>query len=278
MSTVPEPDAASPRRAASGLGDPGWRIIASREIRDLWIGGRGPWLILGFSILLSAITYLTATNQVLNFLEQREAVNLALQVALAVGVLLTLVISADAISGERERGTWEGLLLAPISRRQIVMGKLVAALSMWAAAFVVSTPYVWVLGHGVSVLGSAFLLGLLIGTLVASALAALGLLISAASNTNKVSLSVSLLLLFALFAPTQLPSGPPSGWFGAALLRANPIGSAMHYISAVLVNGDSWSAGLSYLLAPLLTLALAGGALIVAGPRLVRLSAGARDQ
>jgi ABC-2 type transport system permease protein len=278
MTTAPDPHAVRPGGGAPGDGDAGWQIIAAREIRDLWVGGRGPWLLLGFSILLSAITYLTATNQVLNFLEQREAVNLTLQVALAVGVLVTLVISADAISGERERGTWEALLLAPISRRQIVVGKLAAALSMWVAAFVVSIPYVWVLGHGVSVLGSALLLGLLVGTLVATAVAALGLLISALSNTNKVSLSVSLLLLFALFAPTQLPSGPPSGWFGAALVRANPIGAALHYISAVLVNGDSWHSGLSYLLAPLLTLVLAGGAVILAGPRLVRLSAGAKDQ
>jgi ABC-2 type transport system permease protein len=258
--------------------DAGWRIVAGREMRDLWVGGRGPWLLLGFSILLSGITYLTATNQVLNFLEQREAVNLTLDIALAVGVLVTLLISADAISGERERGTWEGLLLAPISRRQIVLGKATAALTMWLAAFVVSVPYLWVLGRGVSVVGSALLLGMLVGTLVAAALASLGLLISAASNTNKVSLSMSLLLLFILFAPTQLPSGPPTGWFGAALIRLNPIGAALHYISSVLVNGHNWDRGLSYLLAPLLTLLVAGGALILVSPRLVRLSAGTRDQ
>jgi ABC-2 type transport system permease protein len=278
MTTVRDPNAASQRRTGGGRSDAGWRIIAVREVRDLWVGGRGPWLLLGFSILLSAITYLTATNQVLNFLEQREAVNLTLQVALAVGVLVTLVISADGISGERERGTWEGVLLAPINPHQIVLGKLGAALTMWLAAFVVTMPYLWVLGHGVSVVSSALLLGLLVGTLVATALAALGLLISAVSNTNKVSLSVSLLLLFILFAPTQLPSGPPSGWFGATLVRLNPIGAAMHYISSVLVDGHSWSQGLSYLMAPLLTLAVAGGAVILAAPRLVRLTAGARNQ
>ena len=46
-------------------------------------------------ILLSAVTYLTSTNQALNFLEQRESVNLVLQLAVAVGVLVTLVVSAD---------------------------------------------------------------------------------------------------------------------------------------------------------------------------------------
>ena len=69
-----------------------------------------------------------ATNQALNFLEQREAVNLTLQVAVAVGALLALLAAADAISGERERGTLESLLLTPVPRRQLVAGKLLAAL------------------------------------------------------------------------------------------------------------------------------------------------------
>jgi ABC-2 type transport system permease protein len=70
----------------------------------------------------------------------------------------------------------------------------------------VSVPYVLVLGRGLSLTASALLVGLLTGTLLAVALAAVGLLISALSNSNKVSLSVSLFLLHALFAPTQLPS------------------------------------------------------------------------
>jgi ABC-2 type transport system permease protein len=253
---------------------PGWRLVAEQECRDLWVSGRGPALLFAFSLLLSVMTYLAGTNQVLNFLEQREAVNLVLQVAVAVGVLVTLVVSADAISGERERGTLESLLLTPVSRRAIVLGKLVASLSLWFAAFVVTVPYVWALGHGVSIVGQALLLGFLVGTLLAVALAALGLLISAMASSNKVSLAVSLLLLLALFAPTQLPGGPPSGWFGDLLVRLNPVGASLHYITAVLVSGHHWTRDLSYLGAPLLTAVLAGGALVVASSRIVRLTAG----
>jgi len=49
----------------------------------------------------------------------------------AIGSLLALLAAADAISGERERGTLETLLLAPISRRSLVIGKGVAALTLW---------------------------------------------------------------------------------------------------------------------------------------------------
>jgi ABC-2 type transport system permease protein len=37
-------------------------VVARQELRDLWIGGRGLLLAFAFSVLLSAITYLGATN------------------------------------------------------------------------------------------------------------------------------------------------------------------------------------------------------------------------
>jgi len=252
----------------------GWLVVAEQESRDLWTSGRGLILLLLFSILLSAVTYLTSTNQALNFLEQRESVSLVLQLAVAVGVLVTLVVSADGISGERERGTLESLLVTPVSRRAIIAGKLIAALTMWFATFIVTIPYVWVLARGVGILGQALALGLFVGTLVAVGLGSVGLLISGVCNSNKTSIAVSLFLLLILFAPTQLPSGLPQGWFFEVLLRANPVASALAYISSMLVEGHSWTEDLSYLITPLLTALIAGGALVFAGPRLLRLTPG----
>ena len=113
------------------------RSLARRE------GARAQF---AFSLLLSVSAYLVATNQALNFLEQRETVNLVLQIAIAVGALLALLAAADTISGERERGTLESLLLTPVSRVEMVGGKLLASLSLWLAAFAISVPYVWFLG------------------------------------------------------------------------------------------------------------------------------------
>lgn len=249
------------------------RIIAGQECRDLWLSGRGPVLTFAYAVLLSAVTYLAATNQILNFLEQRESVNLVLQIAVAVGVLLTLVVAADAISGERERGTLESLLLTPVSRGSIVLGKLVAAMSLWGMVFVVAVPYLWVLGKGVAVVGEALLLGLVVGTLLALSMAAVGLLISARSSTNKVSLAASLFLLLALFAPTQLPAMPTSS-VGDLLVRINPVTAGMHYIGLVLLKGHPWTQDLSYLVSPVVAVVATAVALVVLGPRIVRLTGG----
>ena len=117
-----------------------WRIVGGRELRDIWVGGRGLTLAIAFSLLLSVVAYLVATNQALNFLEQRESVNLTLQVVIAVSALLALLTAADAVSGERERGTLETLLVTPVRRLHLTVGKLLAALSLWVAAFAITWP------------------------------------------------------------------------------------------------------------------------------------------
>jgi ABC-2 type transport system permease protein len=260
--TVP----ALPRRRTAG-----WAIVAEQELRDLWLGGRGLLLGLAFSALLSIIAYLTATNQALNFLEQRESVNLTLQVAIAVGSLLALLAAADAVSGERERSTLESLLLAPVSRLEITLGKLIAALSLWLASFVITVPYVWFLGRGVDLVGNAVLVGLVVGTLLAVFLASVGIVISVFASSNRVSLSLSLFLLLAVFTPTQLPSSAQKGWAGELLLRVNPLTAGEHYVGKVLVNGHAWSEDASWLISPLVAAPLFLMLAAIVGARYIRL-------
>ena len=191
-----------------------WLVVAAQELRDLCLRGRGPALIFAYSVLLSVTTYLVASNQAINFLEQREAVSLTLQVAVAAGALLTLLSAADAVSGERERGTLEAMLLSPAPRWQLVAGKGAAALSLWLAAFVVATPYVWFLGHGVDLVAVPLASGLLVGSLLALAFTGIGLTVSCLASTNRISLGVSLSCsrstLHPSFQPEHSPAGPAS--------------------------------------------------------------------
>jgi ABC-2 type transport system permease protein len=226
-------------------------IVAGQELRDLWLAGRGLPLTLAFSLLVSVITYLGATNQALNFLERRETVNLTLQVAVAVGALLAMLVAGDAISGERERGTLESLLLAPVSRRSLAAGKLLAALSLWLAALVVAVPYLWFLARGVGAFGDAVGAASIAGTLVAVTFTALGLVISSLSRSNRLSLSVSLFTLLALYTPTQLPAGAKQGWTAELLLRVNPVTAAEHYIGKVVINQHGWTQDAAWLTSPL---------------------------
>lgn len=260
--------------AQPGTKSPRWTVTLEQELRDLWLGGRGLLLTFAFSVLVGVIAYLASTNTTLNFLEQRESVNLTLQVVIAVGGLLSLLAAADAISGERERGTLETLLLTPISRRDIAVAKLVAALSLWLAAFAIAVPYIWFLGRGVGIVADALATGLVVGTLLAVFLASLGIVVSLFAASNRVSLSLTLFALLALFAPTQLPSGAQRGWAGDLLLRVNPITAGERYVGKIVVDGYGWSQDVLWLASPIVAAVVLATAVPVLGTRFMRLRGG----
>lgn len=229
---------------------PDWPIVCGQELRDLWVSGPGPLLAVAFSALLGIIAYLAATNRALNFLEQRESIGLTLQVAVAVGALLVLLASADAISGSRERGTLESLLVTPVSRTGLAFGKLVAALSLWWVAFAIAIPFVWFLGRGIGVVGTALVVGLVVGTLEALFLGAFALVVSIFARSNRVALGSCLFTLLALFAPTMLPTGAGKGWFGTFLEKINPLAAGGHFVGRLVVDGHSVDAERIWLVSP----------------------------
>lgn len=227
-----------------------WTVVAAQELRDLWLSGKGLAMMLAYTVLLSISTYLIATNQELNFLEQREAVSLTLKVAVAVGGLLVVLVAADAISGERERGTLETLLLTPASRRSILVGKGVAAFSLWLGAFAFSVPYIWWIGRDVGTFGNAVVGGFAVGTLLALTLTGVGLLVTTFSQSNGLSLAVSFFVLLAMFAPNQMPAESTRGWAGELLLRVDPFSAGLLYLERMILNAHSLSQDLSLLVIP----------------------------
>jgi len=227
----------------------GWIVVAGQELRDVWLTPRGPIIVLVFSLLLSLLTYLAATNKELNILDQRDTVNLVVQLTLGIGVAVSLLFSADAVSGERERETLESLLLTPVPRRQIALGKLLAAMSVWPVMMVVAVPYVWALRAGAGLFADAIVAGFVVGSLLTAAFASLGLLVSTFSNANRLSLALSFFIFVVLLAPTQLPL---SGWLGDLIVRVNPVTAGSSFLDKVVVKQHGWGQESALLIAPIL--------------------------
>ena len=247
-------------------------VVARQELRDLWIGGRGLVLAFAFSILLSAITYLGATNQALNFLERREAVNLTLQVAVGVGALLALLAAADAISGERERGTLESLLLTPVGARGSSPATRRGAVAVARRARP-DGPYVWFLGHDVARPAKRS------GRARSPARCRGGLngVRDRRERARRLQPHQPLgepVHAARLFAPTQLPAGAQHGWAGEALLRVNPVTAAEHYVGAVVVDQHGWTRDLSWLASPLIAAVALTVVAVAVMPRFLRLRGG----
>jgi ABC-2 type transport system permease protein len=234
-----------------GSGMAAVRITARRELRDLWLRGRGVPLLIAYALLLSVTSYVTATNRELNFLEQREALNQTLQIAVAIGALLVLVAAADAVSGERDRSTLEPLMVLPIRREALLAGKAIAVLSIWFAAYLCAVPYLVYLSRGTRVTSAALLGGFVVGTALAVFAAAAGLVLSVIAATSRASISLGLFLLLALFAPTQLPVSARQAWFGTMLLHVNPFTSGLRYLGKLVIDAHGYADDIGWLVGPL---------------------------
>lgn len=258
------------RRSARGA----WFVVFKQEMVELWVGGRALNLLILYSLLLGLLTFLLATNTELNLIPPKEMVFLTLLNTISFGVFIGMIVGADGISGERERGTLEVLLLTPASRRQLILGKLLAALTPWPAAFLISIPALWVVSQGDDVFSHAMVLGVIIGSVLAIAFAGFGLLVSTWSNANKTSMFICLIVWLLLFMLTQLPGEVQKGDFGYFVQRINPMQAISEFLEKVLVNNRTVAEKADFLrstaVAAVIMLVLL---FVIAAPRL-RLDAG----
>jgi ABC-2 type transport system permease protein len=253
---------------------PAWWLIFTRELADLWIGGKALNLILIYSVLLGIMVYVYSFNSELSLIPPKEMVYEMLKNAMAVSLFIGLIIGADSLSGERERSTLEGLLLTPASRRQIVVGKFLAGNSAWPVAFLIAIPYLYIISQGDEVLLPAILWGALLGTVLVLAYNGLGMLVSFWSSSNKVSYFVSLGLYILFLVPAQLPGRAQTGAAGQFLQWVNPLAAVNHFLSKHLVNYRTVAEFGTWLISPAVFAILVLGLLLLfAGPGL-RLEAG----
>ena len=111
--------------------------------------------------------------------------------------LVTVILTSSTIVRERERGTFEQLIVTPVSRWELLLGKLAPYLvvSFW------NTGVILVLGYlvfGVEVIGSISLLMFLSAIFLTGSLG-LGLLISAVSSTSAQAMQASLFTALPAF-------------------------------------------------------------------------------
>ena len=267
MSADLDPHGGAPADTRSS--QPAWWLVFRRELSDLWIGGRALNLLILFSVLMSITAFLLATNNELSLTPPRLVIVTTLEATTSFGLFIGLIIAAESFSGERERATLEPLLLVPASRREIVAGKYLAALSLWPVALLLSVPYVVVLAQGNIALGPAMLWGAVLGTLLIVSFTGLGLLVSMWSNSSRTSLFVSLLVYLLSLLPAQLPGEFEATPIGAIVQATIPLEGVRQFMIKGIVEVRPIEELWVLLYAPLAWAILVLGAVFLyAAPRL----------
>ncbi len=117
--------------------------------RELLVNLRMPrafGLLLTYQLLLAAMVYLAWPSSTLDLTQattsNRQLVDLVFLGQFVLASLMAPSFTAGAISGEKERETYEMLLASPILPQAVVSGKLVAALTHLALLIFASLPIV----------------------------------------------------------------------------------------------------------------------------------------
>jgi len=125
----------------------------------------------------------------------------------ALGALLAVVVGTDAVAGERERGTLVPLLLTPISRSGILLGKLGGQAIAWAVMYVLALPYFWAVGStGQNLVDGAAAVAFL-GTPVVLGFGFLAMGLGARLASTRSALLTGLIFLLLSASPILLGPG-----------------------------------------------------------------------
>jgi ABC-2 type transport system permease protein len=212
------------------------RLIWAKEVRaELYTWRSALWLLLA-SLVFSFTSYLLLTNKELTLLDQTELLWLLGKIIVGTALLMVTIDASTILTSEFEHHTAESLFVAPIRLRDLVIGKLLASLTLWGALYVVAVPYMIVTSAGTR-LAPAFLgYVALLGTLGVAAMVLLVFGIALLFRSSKNTLTTTLVILLGLTVPAMLASGLKAGAVAQTFARINPVDSIFAALDNVLVD------------------------------------------
>lgn len=196
------------------------------------------------------------------------------------GVMLMMMLFASIFSSitiieDRDAGFLQGVLVAPVSRLAIVLGKVLGATSIamiQTLIFTIAAPFLGL--H----LGAGALVLLLIGFLLTGiGFSALGFLLAWGMKSTSAFHAVMMVFLMPLWmlSGALFPIGNVPGWMKAVML-ANPVSHALVIIRAPFYGGPArLFTDTDYLLSLAVTVAWAGLCLGLSMARVNRRERGA---
>jgi ABC-type transport system involved in multi-copper enzyme maturation permease subunit len=251
--------------AAPSPGAGAW-LITRKEAGELLLSARGLAWLMTVAAVLSGFALLLISDTELGLLDNAQVVYDMVGVTIAVGALIAVVAGVDAIGGERERGSLMPLLLVPLSRGALLIGKLGGIAMAWAATVAIALPYLWAVGSTGQNLGPGIAALLVLGTPVVLAFGAFALGLGARLGSVSSALTSALVVLVLSASPLVIGPGLRRTAIGAAFDLVNPFSAALNAVDAVVIDGERLAAhGLA--LAIVAVWALAAGGFAWAGLR-----------
>jgi ABC-type transport system involved in multi-copper enzyme maturation permease subunit len=213
-------------------------VLMRKEAGEVLLSARGLTWLLALSAILSVFALLLVSNTELSLLDNAQVVYDMAGLVTALGALLALILGADSVAGERERGTLVPLLVTPLSRGSILAGKLGGLLIAWIVMYVLALPYVWAVGSTGQNMVDAMVVLAVLGTPVVLAFAFFGMGLGASLGSLRSSLLTGLVVLILSASPLLLGPGLRQSAVGRLFDSANPFSGALNAYDAVIIDSE----------------------------------------
>ena len=205
--------------------------IATREVKENLYGARSSmWAVLSGIVLSLMSSDLLLTGKEFSLLEHSEVLYTVTSLAIGLGLLVAGNLAADSVADEKERATLEGALL---------FGKVWGVVAAWLLIFVISAPYIMVVGFGTSASWAALIYTFVLGSFCVAGCATLIVGISALSRSGRGVTLASMTIFIAMAAPTLLGTALQKSWFGAIYDALSPFAQVRLALDGVIVNKES---------------------------------------
>jgi len=232
-------------------------LIARKEGGDLLLSPRGLAWLLTMAVVLSVFGLLLVGNTELSLLDNAQVVYDMGGIVTALGALLAVVVGTDAVAGERERGTLVSLLLTPVSRMGILLGKLGGQAIAWGVMYAIALPYFWAVGSTGQNLADGAVSVALLGTPVVLGFGFLAMGLGARFDSARSSLLTGLIVLLLSASPLLLGPSLQQSAIGRAFDTVNPISNALNAYDAVIIDSQTIVAQFPHFAVTLVWLAVA---------------------
>jgi ABC-type transport system involved in multi-copper enzyme maturation permease subunit len=214
--------------------------IILKELKSELLTPRGYlWYILS-SIILSILSYLFLTNIELSLLDQSTMVFFLMEAVLSLGILHSIIYGSDSYAGEIERGTMEVLLLTPVRKTSIAFGKFTVSVMNWFILFLISIPYLVVVGKGGQNVSAAITYLFILGTLIIMTITGFNMILSIKLKSVKNAVLVGMLVFFLLGTAIILPPSLKHSSLVRYLDLINPVAAAVNSFDSVVIDSEGF--------------------------------------
>ncbi|MDQ0414765.1 ABC transporter permease [Mesobacillus stamsii] len=210
--------------------------LIKKEIREHVFSRKGVWIFFAIAILFSGLTYSFVSVKELSLLAQVEVNMTFMKALIGISILVSIILGSTMVSGEREQGTLESLLLTPLSKVKIILSKVIGILVFWLIISAISLPYFYALTYGTNMLPTILAYLYLIGLPLVISFSLLSLAFSTWISSSKNATLLSIILFLVTAIPMFLSTTMKKSGFAHVIDLSSPVSASMLTLKDWLVN------------------------------------------